>query len=370
MAIRRPALGAPYDKRLDAAALATQQAARAFNPALDLDLLDEIEAELAAQIAAVRADIPNIAPLTADVAGVHTTLTAQQAELDALEASVTAQLAAVRAEIKADAPGAYLGLVRNGGGILGTNSNFDSTTFNSAETAAGGGSFQTVGAGVWYADDFIALDPARPHRLSAYAKTDTPGGVFFIGLACYDLDQLLIEAPQWSYISGTLTTLTQPLNPGDMVIHVASTAGWLQGGEDYQRSVIVWDYQNSKGYTYPPETYSRHNHLSAYGAGALTPQTIPLLTAWQHQAAPVGTPLSNGTSGGTFTYIAAVGEVLDSGGFRQFQGRSTGVTSGGARDGSGLPVATAFVRPVWLRLGVSGTAKTLLNMVQLSEVVT
>lgn len=272
---------------------------------------------------------------------------------------------------------AYLGLVRNGSGVLGSNDNFSRFEFVPDDLVAGGGSFRRAGdraAYVVYPDDRVAVDPSRPLRLSLNAKAagaDVPN--FYAGLAAFDLDDLAIESPHWMYNAGTTTTLTADLKTGDTEIKVASTAGWTASGDGpyagYSRGVIVWGYRNSRDYLYPPHTYSRYalsDSNGAYAAGGLTGTTITLTAPWPHPTLPAGTPISNGLAGSVYTYLGAIGDTLKNQ-WQPFEGRSVGLGDGSNRQPASLPPGTAFVRPMIVSYG--GTAAYLINMLQLSEVI-
>lgn len=264
-------------------------------------------------------------------------------------------------------PGAYLGLIRNGAGQTGDNTNFSGGVFVPNDLVAGGGSFRFSGWAGLTTDDYIYTDPSRPLRFSFNAKAAGGAGLFYGAVNAYDVDRKEIQAAHWMYRAGTLTTLTQPLKPGDSVVHVTSTAGWnaVTAG-DHLRGVTLWTYRNSRGYLYPPETYSRYTSL---GSGSwyteLTPTTVTLPKPWDHPEQPAGSPVSNGTTGGTYTYVAAVGATLTDD-WQTFGGRTTGLDDGAARRGDGLPPGTATVKPFWF---IGGDGAALVNMAQLIEVV-
>lgn len=262
---------------------------------------------------------------------------------------------------------AYLGMVRNGAGQTGDNANFSSGAFVADDLVAGGGSFRFAGWAGLTTDDHIYADPARPLRFSYHAKGLGGSGLLYSAVNAYDVDKKAIEAAHWMYQTGTLTTLTQPLRPGDTVVHVASTSGWhpVSAG-DHLRGVTVWTYRNSRGYQYLPETYSRYASLMDGGYyTASTSTTVTLSRPWPHPEQPAGSPVGNGTTGGTYTYIGAVGAGLTDD-WQTFEGRTTGLDSGAARRGNGLPPGTATVKPFWF---IGGDGSALINMVQLSEVI-
>jgi len=132
----------------------------------------------------------------------------------------------------------------------------------------------------------------------------------------FDVDNLVISAPHHMWVTGSLTTLAQDLKPGDTTVYLTSAANWYNGGtagvSTHLRSFIFWNYKNSYGYEYPPETYSRNWYGNMWNPGGVntTSNTITLITAWTGQLIPAGTKLSNGSSGGSYKYIALVGTKI------------------------------------------------------------
>ncbi|MFR5756252.1 MAG: hypothetical protein ACLUD7_02250 [Lachnospiraceae bacterium] len=57
-----------------------------------------------------------------------------------------------------------------------------------------------------------------------------------------------------NYISNTLTYLTEDLNNGDTGVHLNDVSNYSKNS----KGLIFWNYTDSKGYTYPEETYSRN----------------------------------------------------------------------------------------------------------------
>ncbi len=212
-------------------------------------------------------------------------------------------------------------LLSNGFGTMGTNYNFSSFTFNGADSYFSGGSFRRIesAAGTHiYSDEFLPVDVTKQYRLS-FAIKQTGTGPFFCGLIFYDADFQLIGSIYHIYIAGTTTTLATNLNPGDTVINLTSSANWINSGSAFQRAIIFWNYTNSFGGSYPfsSNPYSRFRYPSStlvalWDNGAISGNTINLLSPWDGPSFQSGTPCSNSTSGPGFKYIILNGVVVPS----------------------------------------------------------
>lgn len=209
-------------------------------------------------------------------------------------------------------------LVTNGTGLLGNNTNFSSFTFDASQAYGAGGSFVDTISTTRLNDEFIPVNISLAYKLSFYAKAvkGNPTKALtrhYSFLDMYDADKLSIGADQVNPFAGTLTTLAQDLKPGDTVVYLTSTANWKNaaGASTHFRRFMFWGYQNSFGYTYPDETYTRWGtgyDTWSDGAVDFVNNTITLKVPWNY-ANPkdaqsiwrAGQKVSNGTSGG-YTY--------------------------------------------------------------------
>lgn len=244
-------------------------------------------------------------------------------------------------------------LVTNGSGNLGNKYNFSQFVYDPVNVYLGKGSFSRTGVlNPGYSDESMPVDTGLTYELSLYAKeiTGTPNTRFYAGLACVDVDNLSIQAYNTMFQPGTTTTLTQELKNGDTEIHVASLANWSDntGTTNHLRNIIVWGYKNSAGYTYPDETYSRIVRQSAYNNGGLDYDNniITLATPWNLGTIPNGTSISNGSSGGSYKYIAASNRTLTSD-WVKYAGRISGTDYSGQNNPGFFP-GTANVRLLFL----------------------
>lgn len=247
-------------------------------------------------------------------------------------------------------------LVTNGTALLGNNTNFSAFILDKSDAYGAGGSFKdsTYNA-TRYSDEFIPVNPMLSYSLSVYAKTyPSVGAKYYTGISCSDVDKNPISAYHYMYFPNTLTMLAQELKPGDTVLYLTSAANWqnAQGSSTHNRSFITWDYSNAGGYLYPPETYSRnYSGYDTWSDGAVNYDTnsITLKVPWSGVTKPVGTPISNGSSGSSYIYIGAVNSVVPSV-WTNYTDTISGVVSGGinADNYNNFTPATAYVKLLFL----------------------
>ncbi len=276
--------------------------------------------------------------------------TAQQTALNAkANASDTVNLAS-RDYIASRGPS----LVTNGQALLGNNYNFSLYTLDKTDkpTGAAGSFVAPVGAVATNLDEFMAINPARIYEMSFAVRQAAGDGarVFYSYLAPYDIDKLIISPYHYMEQAGTRTTLAAPLNPGDTTVTLTSSANWnnAAGSSSHFRTVIVWNYVDGQGYAWPAGTYSRNSRLNAYNDGAISGNVITLSTPWGLPAAPAGTAISNGSSGGSYMYGAQ--SVLGPSTWTNYAYKYSGIhTNNTVSATTSFPIATAYVKAGFLR---------------------
>lgn len=233
-------------------------------------------------------------------------------------------------------------LVTNGTGLLGTNYNFSSFTFDGVDTYGSAGSFKTsVHAGAPVIDELLPINPDLIYRMTYFVKANPYVGARGYGFAtCYDVDKLLIQTYYTMYVPNTLTTLAQDLKDGDTVVYLTSANNWQNaaGVNTHLRTLIFWNYVNSYGYAYPELTYSRnHSGFNVWADGAIdyVNNTITLTSPWNKGLYAAGTKVSNGSAGGTYKYISGSNYIIP-----ENWTKYTGTI--GTTDYSGTNVTTKF----------------------------
>lgn len=246
-------------------------------------------------------------------------------------------------------------LVTNGTALLASNYNFNWATFDGSDAYSSNGSFKDSTFNTnRESNEFIPVDVDSTYRLSVWAKQNPyVGARYYIGVTCYDADNLQITANHHMYVAGSLTTLAAPLNVGDTQVFLTSSVNWFNGGtagvSTHLRSIIFWDYVNSYGYAFPELTYSRNWLGNAWDPGGINTSThvITLRVPYAGPAKPAGTKLSNGSSGGTYKYIAASNAQIPAT-WTNYQGTIGTVDTTGTNVTNRFAPATAKVKLLFL----------------------
>lgn len=210
-------------------------------------------------------------------------------------------------------------LITNGFGELGNNTNIGGI-FDGADRIVGKGSFrQEEGNKGLLFSEHIVIDNKKVYNFDYYMHTLKGVGRSYAMIAPYDVDGKRITYPSLggrNYNSTTpvkFTKLVKPLKVGDTEVYVEDVSLWNgQAPQDYQRSVIMWGYKNSFGYTYPDGTYSQLMQMKTYDIGAVdtTANKITLNKPWavtnpnsSDGIFPVGHTLSPTSDGSTYLYL-------------------------------------------------------------------
>lgn len=210
-------------------------------------------------------------------------------------------------------------LITNGFGELGNNTNIGGI-FDGADRIVGKGSFrQEEGNKGLLFSEHIVIDNKKVYNFDYYMHTLKGVGRSYAMIAPYDVDGKRITYPSLggrNYNSTTpvkFTKLAKPLKVGDTEVFVEDVSLWNgQAPQDYQRSIIMWGYKNSFGYTYPDGTYSQLMQMKTYDIGAVdtTANKITLNKPWavanpnsSDGIFPVGHTLSPTSDGSTYLYL-------------------------------------------------------------------
>ena len=265
-------------------------------------------------------------------------------------------------------------LVTNGTCLLGDNTNFSSFTYDGSDTYYAGGSFKisstSTSGNIAVCDEFIPVDTASKYLFSYWIKTSNASARYYDFIASYDIDKKSIYSANIMWIAGSTTTLAKELKNGDTIIYLTSAAGFdTTTTEYYHKGLIFWNYKNSKGYTYGPETYSRNRWDSLWGDGSAIDKsnnTITLKTAWTHGTFPAGTSVSQCDDGGSYIYLNGDFTLSAANTWIHKTGTVCGVgknnVSGKFREG------TAFVKVGWItNRDVSSGATCWLSTISLTQ---
>lgn len=214
------------------------------------------------------------------------------------------------------------GLVSNGSGLMGDNTNFSRFTFDPINVYAGMGSFRTAVLNADNAiDEFIPVNIGKTYRLSFVGRTLTKVGdsLAYCYIGCYDADQQVIMPHHQVLRTFRLRNAITTLGVQDVQIaaeDLAAFNAWFsqpsvsKGGGWYLGNP---NYTNSKGYTYPKDTYTRtfyhQSGIQMTGSDVTTIYDASTGT-WKGFAInnlptgglPAGTEVCVSRSGGTYIY--------------------------------------------------------------------
>jgi len=245
-------------------------------------------------------------------------------------------------------------LVTNGTGLLKDNNNFSNFKFDGSDNYESSGSFTCDEYNALYGiDDVIPVDPSLDYKMSYYIKGSPCVSSKYYGiLICYDIDDKQIDDRHSMYEPNTLTSLSQDLNYGDTKIYLDDVTNWNNstGTASHRRSMIVWNYENSHGYKYPPETYSRNFYgYDLWSDGAINSEDnyITLNEPWKEDIIVAGTKVSNGSSGITFKYITGNDLTITDKWVHRF-GSIGGVDYSGSNNTFKFQPGTAGIKIGWM----------------------
>lgn len=240
-------------------------------------------------------------------------------------------------------------LVTNGNGLLGDNTNFSMLTFDGAVANNSPGSFTYPTLSTYitpFTDEFIPVDTSKRYTLSLDAKTKNGLARLFGFLNFYDADKNQVFNYHHSYVTGTTVALTQEIKNGDTVIHLSDVSGWKS--EASHTYIMLWNYANSFGYAYPPETYTRNtynistaNNAPVDGAIDYANNTVTLQSPWTSGTIPAGTYVSQGRTGSTYKYLFNVIPTTE---WKTYEGAIDGVDYTGGNKDYMFPPGVAYAK--------------------------
>ncbi len=208
-------------------------------------------------------------------------------------------------------------LIRNGFCEFLDNRNFEGATFDGGDKPEDwmGGSLIFAGFRV-FSKDRVPYIKGKDYDLSYWYKKvdgDNQRQMYF-SIQPYDALGQEIAFKNITWMEGTTTTLSKPLNNGDTAVHLTSLQNWnVTTTFPYQKGLIFWNYKDANGYEYGHETYSRNCFNALYTDNAAvdkTANTITLDKAWTGGSFPAGTPVSQCSDGSTFVYAGVMNNIL------------------------------------------------------------
>lgn len=242
-------------------------------------------------------------------------------------------------------------LITNGSAILKNNYNFSTFEYDGTQSFNSAGSFKRKNKNPQpaHTDEIFPVNPDKTYFVSEYLKSENGTMRFYDLLLFYDVDKKLIRSPNHMFRTGSTTELAEDLNNGDTVVHLVDASGFDETlTQDYRRGFIFWNYKNSAGYQYPPETYSQNYYIDLFEQTGInkTNNTITLKTAWDKGTIPAGTKLSQCDSGADLKYLNAYALIPTE--WTRFTGVISGIDYTGTNVAKKFPPGTAFASMGWL----------------------
>ena len=262
-------------------------------------------------------------------------------------------------------------LVVNGNGILGDNTNFSQLVYD--PTISFNGSPGVFKFSRYYkinSDLFIPLNTTKKYRMSVNIASipDTESTLNYMYLAFFDIDKNEIKAYHHKYFSNSITTLARDLKKGDTEIYVTDLSGFTQQSKHYNRAIIFWDYQNSYGYQYPKETYSRYYNNNLWTNEEQLDyinNKIILDRPWSDIEHLAGCEISQGSDGATYKYLSE-GNVTS---LVHWTGVIEGVDYSGNNAGGKFPPGVAYAKlGFMLNWHENKNATTAISNIRLEEI--
>ena len=205
----------------------------------------------------------------------------------------------------------YKNLIENGYGEMGNNTNFTSLIYKTdTPLSTISGSFYREGNTYKAIEsiNYAEIDSAKKYHYSFYAKNmGNLEASSFIGFKEYDDDKQWIESRNIMYVANTLTKLTKDLHSGDTVVYIDDLSNFKNINGQYSSGLIFWNYCNSTGYCYEPETYSQNVYLNIFDFANVntSENAITLKSAWSGKTITAGTYLSQSNASANFHYTFA-----------------------------------------------------------------
>ena len=259
----------------------------------------------------------------------------------------------------------YKNLIENGYGEAGNNTNFSKFTYKTDTPLSSiNGSFYVEGTEktIEYSDERIKIDPTKKYNYSVYVKNEGDAeSKYYVGIIEDDVDKKFIFSQYVMYVPNTLTKLKQDLKAGDTVVYLEDVSNFIKPTNTSQDAFIIWNYCDSTGYCYEPETYSRNykSHRYTFDGIDKLNNTITLINAWDSETIKAGIYLSQGDGDVYYNYSLGMNISFPSS-WKKLSSSINGLNSFAFVTNSHFRHGTYYIRPfAWNNYsGTSTNAKT------------
>lgn len=201
-------------------------------------------------------------------------------------------------------------LVQNGYGEYLDKTNFTNAVFTRGDTPEGCYGYFTNGI-----TGHIPFNPNKIYDYKYFCRLHegvSSGNSYFCVIP-YDVDGNEIGSQHVLNYNENLFYLKEDLKNGDTVVYFENLTNWnTNTTQTYQRSFLIFNYEDSTGYIYPDGVYSRNVYLNVYSDNTSvnkTNHTITLTTAWSGGTIPAGTCIGQTASGSSYCYYGQNGNI-------------------------------------------------------------
>ncbi len=203
-------------------------------------------------------------------------------------------------------------LVDNGLGELGDNTNFSNATYSDEKYKSLGSFYISSSSESDIYSSNIAIDTSKEYYMNMCAKSNNSGTRYYAGIYEKDIDKKNIYFKNYRSIDNSLTYLTHDLKNGDEYVYLNDVSGFTGNYINSNRGLIFWDYTDSKGYTYPKETYSQNVWMYLYEFENIDRENnrIKLNEKWNHGTFKAGIFVSQSDDSNTYNYVFLGNEIL------------------------------------------------------------
>ena len=208
------------------------------------------------------------------------------------------------------------GLITNGSGLLGDNTNFSTMRANKVDLHSGVASFESGTLnGVHSIDEFIPVLPNTNYTLQYSMKTlvkpENSESRAYVLLRCFDTDFKEI-APEHGILTSFVLGASITTNSSPVVVAEAGRSAfqtWFNANRTGGLAYIASNtHTNGNGYTYPAGTYTRTLYSVGLASASMGyDNTTGVLSGFTFNNLPVGglpagTTVAITKTGGTFIY--------------------------------------------------------------------
>ena len=234
-------------------------------------------------------------------------------------------------------------LVKNGYGEYKDNTNFNKVTYENGVFKYTSSKYELLTS-----KEYIKIDTNKRYYFSTTIMTDNSNSSYYVGSVPYDIDKNVIDVRNSSSINNTLTYLTQDLKDGDNTVYLNDVSNFIDNSNS--KGLIFWNYKDSTGYEYPPETYSRNVWVNLYDYSNINfeEKTITLKSTWDGVTIKEGTLVSQSTAGSAYNYQIFLNRTFEANKWVKGEGYMQGIKEQQVDNQKNFKAGTRYI--TWLSL--------------------